>query len=196
MSTQLNLIEQYKESHQQVARMLAAGMTDSMIRQRTGYSHRRLALLKGSPMFQELIETFRQRIEEKWEANVDPYLDLGMSNMIRAESMIAERLEAADDPEAEPIPIAILDKVSQGRADRFGYSKHSIIHHNHDFATALDKAIARSGVKQIEAQAEPPSHEMKLVSQLPSPEPAAKPLRERAPSFIRVLTPIKRRKIA
>ena len=197
----LNLIEHYKESHQMVARMYAAGLTDSMIRQKTGYSTRRLTLLKGAPLFLELIAVYRNQIAEKWEANVDAYLDLGMSNMIASERMIAERLDAAEEEDAVPISLPVLDKISQGRADRFGYSKHTVHHHEHDFATALDRAIARSGkaevIKQIEGRAEPPQ-ELKLISQLEEPVPTpAVPATQPAPrSFIAVLNPIKRRKFA
>src|SRR5208282_4607503 len=102
------------------------------------------------------------------------YLDLGMSNMIASERMIAERLDAAEEKDAVPISLPVLDKISQGRADRFGYSKHTVHHHEHDFATALDRAIARSGkaevIKQIEGRAEPPQ-ELKLISQLEEPVP-------------------------
>ena len=50
-----------------------------------------------------------------------------------------------------------LNRISQDRADRFGYPKTSQVTHKHDFATALDRAIERSGkakeVKVIESTA-------------------------------------------
>ncbi len=181
--------------------MFASGMTPSAIRQRTGISMRRLALLWNDPSFQELIKVYGQRVEEKWNANLDTYLDLGMSNMILAESQIAERLDESMNVGAEPIPLAMLDKISQGRADRFGYSKHSVMEHKHDFASLLDGAIARSGkakeVKLIEGQANPrpPSHEQPVLQvTAPSSEPLSRPARSR--SFAQVLNPIKKRKVA
>lgn len=194
---ELNVWQRFRESHHALARMLAAGMTQALITQRTGYSRRRITILLGDPSFNELIAVYTKRIEEKWDENLDAYLDLGMANMIRAESQIAEHLDKSEDT-GELLPVGVLDRISQGRADRFGYSKHSVIHNTHDFASALDRAIARSGKaepKQIEARAEPAA--------LNQPQPLlTSPEREEAPplsparSFARVLEPIKRRRIA
>lgn len=177
MPTELSLIEQYRESHHAVAKMIAAGMTDSMIRQRTGITMRRLQLLKADPTFMNhLVAHYVQVIEEKWTTNADAYLDLGLGNMIRAEALIADRLD--DDPDA--ISIATLNNISQHRADRFGYSKHSRVDVNIDFASSLDRAIARSsGAKVIEAQAEP------ATQPIPLPEPREAPAAVRPPSVAR-----------
>lgn len=202
MSEELSIIERFREQHHAVAKMFASGMTPWMIRQRTGISMRRLTLLWNDPSFQELVKVYGKRVEEKWNANLDTYLDLGMSNMILAESQIAERLDDSMNAGAEPIPLAMLDKISQGRADRFGYSKHSVMEHKHDFASLLDGAIARSGkakeVKLIEGQANqgapreltasPSEGESKSE---PLSRPAARPR-----SFAQVLNPIKKRKVA
>ena len=193
---QLNVWERFREDHHAVARMIAIGMTDNMIRQRTGRSLRRLALLKADPSFNELIAIYSQRVEEKWDASVDTYLDLGMANMIRAESQIAEHLDKSEDT-GELLPVGVLDRISQGRADRFGYSKHTVLHHNHDFASALDRAIARSGKaepKQIEAQA---TSEALNQPALPAPpERVGAPPQSPARSLSSVLSPIKRRRVA
>jgi hypothetical protein len=193
---ELSIIERFREQHHAVARMFAAGFSDSMIRQKTGISLRRLTLLWNDPSFQELIAVYSQRVEDKWNENIDVYLDLGMSNMLRAEAQIAEHIEKAEEAD-ELLPLGMLNKISQDRADRFGYSKHTIHHHEHDFATALDKAIARSG-KQIEGRAAevkplalPHPREVQEVS---SPPPSPAPSGPR--SFSAVLNPIKRRKVA
>ena len=182
-ASELSIVERFRESHHAVARMFASGMTPSMIRQRTGYSQRRLTLLWGDPSFQELIAHYAQRVQEVWEEKLDTFLDLGMSNMIRAESQIAEHLDKSEDT-GELLPVSTLDRISQGRADRFGYSKHTIHHHEHDFATALDKAIARSGkgeaMKVIEGRAEPTPPG---AASLPAPQQVeAATTRESAPS--------------
>jgi hypothetical protein len=150
----LPLVERYRESHHAVANMIAAGMTDSMIRRKTGISYRRLTLLKQSPSFQELIALKAQRVQELFDQNLDTYLDLGIGNMIRAEAMISDHLDASDES-GELLPVGVLDRISQGRADRFGYSKHAVLHHDHSFADQLERAVQRSGLT-IEAQAEPP----------------------------------------
>ena len=153
MSKELSITELFRESHHAVARMLAIGMSLSMIRQRTGRSARSISLLLADPSFQELIAIYSERVDEKWEEVTDRYLDLGISNMIRAESLIADKLEADDE-----VPITVLDKISQGRADRFGYSKNSTLRVEHDFASALDKAISRSDKARV-IEHQPPQGE-------------------------------------
>ena len=203
---ELSVIKYYRETHHAVARLLAAGASETIIQRQTGLTMRRVAMLTASPSFQALIEIYRRQVAEKWEQNVDAYLDLGMANMIRAEMQIRERLEAADDEGADPISLPILDRISQGRADRFGYSKHTVHHHEHDFAQALDRAIERSGK-------DPRVVEASVVSQLPSPlaaleapalvatEPEQGP-RTRGrkpgpyPSIAAALNPLRRRRVA
>ena len=201
MSKELSITELFRESHHAVARMFAVGMSASAIRQRTGRTARSLSLLLADPSFQELIEFYTQRVEEKWEENVDRYLDLGISNMIRAESLIADKLEADDE-----VPITVLDKISQGRADRFGYSKNSTLRVEHDFASALDKAISRSDKARV-IEHQPPQGEGQLRTQ---PQPAlerpkvqaaqvTQPLASQPTSFTRVLeaqSGVKRRRVA
>ena len=188
------LIERYREHHHAIASMMAAGMTDAMIRRQTGVSFYRLSSYRSDPTFNELIAQKAEKIAEKFDQNIDAYLDLGMGNMIRSEALIAERLN-----EDEPIPLLTLDRISQGRADRFGYSKHSTMRVEHDFASMLDKAIARSGkapeIKQIEAQAEAPMTPSQQSLLPPPPERAKAPHRPQPParSFASVL---KKRKIA
>ena len=200
-SSELTVIERFRDNHHAVAKMFASGMTPSMIRQRTGISTRRLTLLWNDPSFQELIAVYSQRIEEKWNANVDTYLDLGMSNMILSEALIAERIDDSMDPGAEPIPLPMLDRISQGRADRFGYSKHSTIEHKHDFASVLDRAIERSGkakeVKLIEGAAAASHTPVKDVASAPlevaSPARLPQPVETRPRSFQHVLNPLRKR---
>lgn len=194
----LDLIQRFREPHHAVAKMFAMDMTPGMIRQRTGYSNHRLTILWNDPSFQELIANYRKRIDEEWSSNVDMYLDLGMANMIRAESQIAEHLDKSEDT-GELMSPGILNKISQDRADRFGYSKHAVIEHKHDFASLLDRAIARSGkaneVKQIEGS----------VVEVSIPPPAPRERVETRPAveaprssrtFAEILRPVKRRKVA
>ena len=217
---ELSIVERFRESYHSLARMVAADMTTNIIRQQTGISHRRLRLLLADPSFNELIAIYRKRIDEKWNENIDRYLDLGMSNMIRAEALIQDRLEEEDEDGVCPVPTMLLDRISQGRADRFGYSKNSTLRVEHDFAASLDRAIARSGKdpKLIEGRAN--QSEPLLVLERPRaenpPRPDATPSASQPPrkqvsmdplgnlhlhdgsrSFVRVLeAPIKRRKVA
>jgi hypothetical protein len=148
----VNIVAQYRESHHRIAQLVAAGCTPSMIRSQTGVNNRRLELLCADPTFQELIAGYTKRVVMKIELAQDAYLDTAVSNMLRAEQQIADHLDQSEES-GELLPVNTLDKISQGRADRFGYSKHTKVEHTHDFASMLDKAIARSGkAKVIEHQ--------------------------------------------
>lgn len=196
-----SLIQKYRDSHHAVAKMVAIGATPSFIRQHTGYSTRRLSLLAADPTFQELVRFYSQRVEEKFEENLDTYLDLGMANMIRAEAQIAEHLDKSEEEGGELLPVAALDRISQGRADRFGYSKHNIVEHKHDFAAMLDKAVERSNkAKVIEGTiiGAPSPGERPAGSSAPLPPTATEDPKPQAVrrSFNFVLEQVKKRKIA
>ena len=203
-------VAQYRDSHHRVAQMFAAGCTPSMIRRQTGISMRRLTLLSGDPSFKELIAQYSSRFVEKLEVAQDAYLDTAIANMLRSEQQIADHLDQSEET-GELLPINILDKISQGRADRFGYSKHSTMRVEHDFATALDKAIARSGkaeeMKTIEGTV---ASESSATSALP-PSPGIYPpnaaaggegpstcgeTQRSAPRSFQAVLEIKRRRIA
>ena len=149
-------LNQYRESHHSVARLLAIGATHEHIRRQTGVTFRRISIFLSDPSFKELVAHYREDVEKRWDKNVDSFLDLGMGNMIRAEAMISDQLDKADEAD-EDIPLNTLNRLSQDRADRFGYPKTSQVEHKHDFAALLDRAIERSGkareVKVIEATA-------------------------------------------
>lgn len=194
----------YRERHHTVARLIAIGATHDHIRRQTGVSYKRISLLTADPSFKELIDHYSADIEKKWNQNVDQYLDLGMANMIRTEAMIQDKLDEADE-KGDDIPLLTLNRLSQDRADRFGYPKTSQVEHKHDFAALLDRAIERSGkakdMKVIEAIAvevltpvSPPSPRAVKTSSEPGPrfKPVVPPVR---PSFAAILL-TKRRKVA
>lgn len=154
----------FRESHHAVARWFAQGLTMSMVCERTGYTRRRLNLLLADPTFQDLVATYHAEIEERVRKDIDVYDDLQRRNMIRAEHLIADRL----DDEEEPLSVSILDRISQGRADRTGYSKHSTVKHEHSFADALDRAIERSGRAKV-IDHEPPK-QLAVIEARPPPD--------------------------
>lgn len=159
------LVAQYRESHHAVARMIAAGMSDSMIRRRTGYTHRRLTLMKQDPAFCQLIEDYKEEVFDKINHDTDTFAELSIGNMIAAERHITDRI-AEYDERGELLPLNDSLKIVSDRADRFGYSKRvTQTNINVDIAVALDRAIDRSkAVKQIEHRAEEASPQPLLAS--------------------------------
>lgn len=147
------LVQQFRESHHAVARMVASGMTDMMIRRRTGYTGRLLKQLKETPAFQQLISDYKDEVFEKINADTDSFAELSIANMTAAERQIADKLAEADE-QGLLLPFNDLHKIVSDRADRFGYSKRvTNTNINVDIAVALDRAIERSGaVRQIEGR--------------------------------------------
>lgn len=204
----IDIVQRYRQSHHAVAQMFAMGCTAGFIRQHTGRSQRSLTLLWNDPAFQELIAQYRLRTEEKLTVAQDTFADLAVSNMLRGEQMIADQFDKAEEEERE-ISLLTLDRIVQGRADRFGYGKHQTVQHNHDFAALLDRAIDRSGkraeVIDVEATPSPPGlspgqvaplHLGAPVAQTSGPAPSA-PQPKPKPSFIGVLSKdLRRRRVA
>jgi len=139
----VNLVQQFRESHHRIAQMLAMGCTPSFIRQHTGVSHRRLTLLQADPTFNELIVHYEQKTKEIFEETQQTYADLMSSNMLSGERHVRDHFEQAED-NGELIPILTANRISQDRADRLGFGKNSTVQVKHDFASLLDRAIARS----------------------------------------------------
>lgn len=139
-----------RDSHHMLARMLAAGMTTAEIARRGLYSTTRIGMLRRDPTFQELIEHYRAKIDESFLRNIDEFFDIATSNMLRAERMIADRLEdIEEDPDAKPIPLRDLMAISRDAADRFGYGKKQTnVNVNLDFASKLERAVKRSAQAQ------------------------------------------------
>ena len=148
--------DKIRDSHHRIARLAAAGLRKFEIVERTGYSYNRVHALLGSPAMIELVAKYRDRVNAAFERQQDSFLELATQNMLKAERLLADRLEAQDDPDAKAIPVRDLVAISRDAADRFGYGKKSqVTNVNADFAEQLAQAIARSG-KVIEPTPDQP----------------------------------------
>src|SRR6516225_12405073 len=148
------IIERFRFSHHSVAMMFAAGLSIQEVSKRTGFTSRRLILLLDDPTFCELIEHYRKPYIEKVQNAIGDAVEMMGNAHLSSLRQICDRLEEADEEGGEPIPLPYLIKIHSEMADRIGYSKHTIkTVLNVDFATALDRAIQRSGK----------AHELKLV---------------------------------
>ena len=150
-------ISRFRDSHHQMARLFASGMRVSEVAQQTGYSVSRVSLFHTSPAFQQLIAEKRKVVEEVFADRLTAYNDLILTNGLKAERKIADKLD--DDDENEEMSVRELISIARDAADRVGLAKKSVqVNANMDFAAMLDRAIARSG------EVLPRSGDMKLVS--------------------------------
>ena len=144
--------QRLRESHHMVARLCAMGVRTKAITMQTGYSENRLAQLRASPAFQQLVSTYKAMVDGEFVESADAYFDLAFGNMVAAERHIADHIAEADEM-GELIPIKTALSISRDAADRFGYGKRQTnLNVNVDFAAKLEDAIRRSG-KLIEASA-------------------------------------------
>jgi hypothetical protein len=147
-----------------MARLFASGLRVSEVAALTGYSVSRVSLFHTSPAFQELIAEKRKIEEEVFRDQITAYNDLILSNGLKAERKLADKLD--DDDEAEELSVRELISITRDAADRVGLSKRSInFNVNQDFASLLDRAIERS------AELLPRSSDVELVASSATSQP-------------------------
>lgn len=137
-------VKMLRDSHHNVARLVAMGLRDFEVASRSGYSLQRIYQLKRDPSFTSLVEHYRGVVTESFKESADEYMDLVTSNMVKAERMISDKLDTADAEETT-LPIRELIAISRDAADRTGRGKKTTnVNINVDFASSLEKAIERS----------------------------------------------------
>lgn len=159
----------FRDAHHRLARLISSGIKDYEVLRITGYSAGRLAVLKADPAFQELISQYREKITGAFVNSQDEFYEASTSNMLRAERMIEEHLDRADETD-ELVPIKTLLAITSDRADRFGYPKKKEINNNYniDFAKRIERVMARSGRGAvIDAKANPPGPSASIVPEAP-----------------------------
>lgn len=171
-----------RESHHNVARLVATGLRDRVISEQTGYTPTRIGQLRASPAFQQLVSTYKTMIDGEFVEEADAYFKTAFGNMVAAERHIADHLADADEM-GELIPIKTALAISRDAADRFGYGKRQMnVNVNVDFAAKLEDAIRRSG-KLIDVA--PGSAPTITSPSAPAQGSSSRPLEDPAPSFRR-----------
>lgn len=149
-ASDVNRVAKLRDPHHRLARFLAAGLRMGEAAEKAGYSYNRAATLQKDPAFVELVAVYRGKITESFVESADTYHELLFSNMVKAERMLAEKIEAAEE-EGEFLPTRDLIAISRDAADRTGYGKRQTnLNVNVDFAAKLEATIARS--RQIEGR--------------------------------------------
>lgn len=149
-------VKKLRDPHHALARYIASGLSISEAAERSGYSYSRAAVLHADPSFQDLVATYRGKVDEAWVAAQDDVQRLAVSNMLKAERMLADKLDDMDESGETP-SIREIVAITADRMDRFGYSKKTTnLNVNLDFAAKLERAIQRTA-KVIDATPnEPP----------------------------------------
>jgi hypothetical protein len=138
-----------RETHHRLARLVAAGLRVETIITQTGYSYNRISQLRNDPAFAELVALYREKVDEAFVSGVDEFYETSTSNMLRAERMIEEHLDEADES-GEKITLKTLMALTADRADRFGYSKKVVNRNeNLDFAAMMEQIARQSGRSNV-----------------------------------------------
>jgi hypothetical protein len=146
-------VSKMRDSHHVIARLIASGLTISETAARAGYSATRVGVLvNGNPAMQELIAKYRDIATKAWAESQDEYYAFIYSNGLKAQRMIADQLDEADEKNVD-VPLNRLLSIAADSADRVGYTKKSTtLNINVDFAAKLEAARKRSA-KVIDATA-------------------------------------------
>lgn len=165
--------QKLRDSHHMIARLAASGLRGFQIAERVGYSTVRVRDLLASPAMEELIAQYRLKVDESFVENVDTFFEVATRNMLAAERHISDHIAELDE-QGELLPVRTALAISRDAADRFGYGKKSQqTNINVDFASALEKAIARSG-KQIEGPSAQPTSSSRQAALPPLPRSEAR----------------------
>ena len=176
-------IQRFRDSHHRMARLFASGLRVREVAELTGYSVSRVSIFHNSPAFQELIAQKREIEDEVARDEISIYNQMILSNGLKAERKLADKLD--DDDESEELSVRELISISRDAADRVGLSKRTVqTNFDVNFADLLDRAIKRSEM--------PLSGDLKLVESSSAPA-APEPDRGTSSPNARSNPPLRRR---
>lgn len=153
---ELGRVQQFRDSHHMVARLFAMGLRPGQVAEETGYSAQRVWTLFQDPAFQELVAHYRGIVDDQFAESQDEYYRTVSANRRISARLINDKL---NDTEPDDIGFRELVLIHSDAADRTGYPKRNVaVNVNMDFASLLDKAVARSdSAKVISTELSPPA---------------------------------------
>lgn len=173
------IAQKLRSHHHRIARLDAAGLRPHEICEIAQISHMRLHTLRKTPAYEELVAQYRNTVNAAFEAAQDEFARASMSNMMRAEHMIADHFDEAEAA-GELIPLKTLDSIAGGRADRFGYPKGTVVA-KVNVGNQLERAMVRSGrTITVDAKSSSPALASRGTEAPPPSEQSSSPNQPRA----------------
>ena len=180
----INRVQQFRDSHHRLARILAAGIRPQEAAEMTGYSISTVHAFQADPAFKELVAKNRPEVSEVITDVLAQRELLTIQNGIKAERRLADRLDDEDD---DRITTRDLITIARDAADRTGLGKRSTVNNvNIDLARSLEAANARrsrAGLTIDNVPSSPASLSGPVA--LPKPTTATGPTLKSAPIFTR-----------
>lgn len=132
-------IKDIKQSHHQLARLLAQGVLDNIeVSVICGIAPNRIAILKGDPTFVELLDYYKSMEAQQYSvARADMHTRLASLGFDSIETLHNRLADAPDD-----FSIDQLLKITEATADRTGHGKTATVNHAHEHSIS-DEGLAR-----------------------------------------------------
>ncbi len=138
------VLKSITDKHHRVARAVATGLSNVDVAAICGITATRVAMLKADPAFIELCAHYRGLVTADYLRQTDSYLEVLLSNKLKAEVLLGDKLDDAIDG-GETLPTRDLMAISRDAADRTGHGKvQTNMNVNVDFAAKLEAARRRS----------------------------------------------------
>lgn len=142
---QTGTVQRLRESHRQVCRLAALGLTNVAIGEATGYSPTRVGQILNSPAATELVAVLQRNADQTTVDAMTEHASMIARRRTAAERHLVDYIDDLDEKD-ELLPPKLALALAADGADRTGYGKQSTVFKpNADFAAQLEKAIARSG---------------------------------------------------
>lgn len=143
-------IKNLRDSHHNIARLIASGLNQNEIAMRCGCSIGTISRFKRDPAGADLIAHYRSLKTTDWLADQDSITRLSNSAIGKIVRQYNDHLDESD-ASGELIPIRTLVAMGSDLMDRFGYGKKSAqLNINVGLAARLEERIART--KKIPAE--------------------------------------------
>ena len=142
-------VQQFRETHHRVARLVAAGLRNSEISRLTGFSANRLAQFRADPAFEQLVSEYKDKVDEAYVRSQDEFYDSATEAKLRAIQMVHDHFDRAE-ADGELIPLGRLAPLVADLADRTGHGKHATVTNEiKDFAKMMKEMAQRSGRSNV-----------------------------------------------
>lgn len=151
-------VKTLRDSHHNIARLIAIGLTSIEAAEQSGYSKARVNTLMLDPAFQELVAQKRKLLDAGMASAEAERAAAAQRLNLKALRHLEDHFDKADE-EGELIPIAKALDVFKDTSDRVGIPKKNLnVNVNVDYAAQLEAAHAR-----IRAQLNP-TPPMKVIN--------------------------------
>lgn len=142
-------IQQFRETHHRVARLVAAGLRNPEIARLTGFTPARLQQYRNDPAFQQLVSEYKDKVNEAYVRSLDEFYESASELKLRAIQMAHDHFDKAED-DGDLIPLKTLGPIIADLADRTGHGKHSTqTNEIKDFAKMMKEMAAKSGRSNV-----------------------------------------------